>query len=131
VKNSAVEAGGRSTLNSDTPPAAGLTVNTPPAAGLTVNAPPEPAWGLQAAAAMGLEPTSRGQGAQAAAEAAASHVSNLVGQLHLPRRLRDAGVKEADLAHLAQLAYQSRTVQNNPKPISGPAPLEALLRAAW
>lgn len=97
--------------------------------------PPEPAWGLQAAAAMGLEPTSRGQGAQdageAAAEAAAAKVSQLVGQLHLPRRLRDAAVKEADLPRLAQLAYQSRTVQNNPKPILGPAPLEALLRAAW
>jgi alcohol dehydrogenase class IV len=91
--------------------------------------PPELAWGLQAAAALGLAP--KEQRARAAADAAAEKVSRLVGQLNLPQRLRDAGVNEADLPRLAQLAYQSRTVHNNPKPITGPAPLEALLRAAW
>jgi alcohol dehydrogenase class IV len=51
--------------------------------------------------------------------------------MNLPRHLRDAGVNEADLPRLAQLAFQSRTVQNNPKPITDPAQIEALLRAAW
>jgi alcohol dehydrogenase class IV len=51
--------------------------------------------------------------------------------LGLPQHLRLAGVSEADLPRLAQLAFGSRTVQNNPKSIDGPEALEALLRAAW
>jgi hypothetical protein len=35
------------------------------------------------------------------------------------------------LPELAQLGFQNRTVQNNPKPITEPAQIEALLRAAW
>ena len=66
-------------------------------------------------------------------EAMAGQIFELVGQMNLPQRLRDAGVplKESDLPHLAQLAFQNRTVQNNPKPITEPAQIEALLRAAW
>lgn len=60
-------------------------------------------------------------------------ISVLVRQMNLPQRLRDAGVhlNESDLAPLAQLAFQNRTVQNNPKPITAPSQIEALLRAAW
>ena len=60
-------------------------------------------------------------------------IFELVREMKLPQRLRDAGVtlKESDLPHLAQLAFQNRTVQNNPKPITEPAQIEALLRAAW
>jgi len=81
--------------------------------------------------AMGIAPN--GRSAEAAVEAAAQKVYDLVGQMNLPRRLRDAGValREADLPRLAQFAFQSRTVQNNPKPITDPAQIEALLRAAW
>jgi maleylacetate reductase len=93
-----------------------------------VPAPPAEPWGVQAAAALGL---SAAAGAQAAAEAAADKVYELVGQLGLPQRLGQAGVREADLPRLAQLAFESRTVQNNPKPIASPAALAALLRAAW
>ena len=82
-----------------------------------------------AAEAMGIAPN--GRSPKAAVEAAAQKVYDLVGAMHLPQHLRDAGVKEADLPHLAQLAFQSRTVQNNPKPITDPAQIEALLRAAW
>ena len=78
---------------------------------------------------MGIAPN--GRSPKAAVEAAAQKVYDLVGAMHLPQHLRDAGVKEADLPHLAQLAFQSRTVQNNPKPITDPAQIEALLHAAW
>jgi len=66
-------------------------------------------------------------------EAMAQKVFDLVGQMNLPQRLRDAGVnlKESDLPQLAQIAFQNRTVQNNPKPITEPAQIEMLLRAAW
>ena len=68
-----------------------------------------------AAEAMGIAPN--GRRPEAVVEAAAQKVYELVGQMNLPR--------------LAQLAFQSRTVQNNPKPIADPAQIEALLRAAW
>ncbi len=51
-------------------------------------------------------------------EAVAQRIFDLVGQMNLPQRLRDVGVKEADLPRLAQLGFQNRTVQNNPKPIT-------------
>lgn len=90
--------------------------------------PTEEPWGVQAAAALGLPPATN---ATAAAEAAADLVYKLVGRLGLPQHLREAGVRGDDLPRLAQLAFDSRTVQNNPKPIGSPAALEALLRAAW
>ena len=51
--------------------------------------------------------------------------------MKLPQRLRDAGIKETELPNLAQLGFQNRTVQNNPKPIGDPAQIEQLLREAW
>jgi alcohol dehydrogenase class IV len=49
--------------------------------------------------------------------AAADRIFDLVGQMNLPQRLRDCGVKEADLPYLSQLGFQNRTIQNNPKPM--------------
>ena len=66
-----------------------------------------------------------------AIEAAAKHVYDLIGQMGLPQRLRDAGVKEDDLPRLARLGFQNRTIQNNPKPIIDAAQIERLLREAW
>jgi alcohol dehydrogenase class IV len=66
-----------------------------------------------------------------AVEVAAQKIYDLVGQMNLPQRLRDAGLEEADLPHLAQLAFQSKTVQNNPKPITDASQIEKLLREAW
>jgi maleylacetate reductase len=68
-----------------------------------------------------------------AIEALAQKIFELVGKMNLPQRLRDAGVglRESDLPHLAQLGFQNRTVQNNPKPITEPAQIETLLRNAW
>jgi alcohol dehydrogenase class IV len=51
--------------------------------------------------------------------------------MNLPQHLRDVGVKETDLPHLAQLALQSRAVKSNPKPITDAAQIESVLRAAW
>lgn len=83
----------------------------------------------QAAEAMGIAPA--GRSAEAAAEAGIEQIARLIGQLNLPQRLRDAAVPEADLPRLAQIAFQSRTVQNNPKPVRDVAQLEAIFRAAW
>jgi alcohol dehydrogenase class IV len=69
--------------------------------------------------------------AEEAVEAAAQRIYDLVGRMNLPQRLREAGVVEADLPRLAQIAFQNRTVQNNPKPIIDAAQIETVLRAAW
>ena len=86
---------------------------------------------LPAAEAMGI--SLNGNSSMVAMEAMAQKIFDLVGQMNLPQRLRDAGVhlKESDLPQLAQIAFQNRTVQNNPKPITEPAQIEILLRAAW
>ncbi len=62
---------------------------------------------------------------------AAQRVYELVGQMNLPQRLRDAGVQPADLPRIARLAFQNHTVQNNPKPITAVSQIEELLREAW
>lgn len=83
----------------------------------------------QAAAAMELPVA--GKAELEAAEEAAQYVYNLVSQLGLPQRLRDAGVNEGDIPGLAQTALQSRAVLDNPKPITHAAQTEAVFRAAW
>ncbi|HKG54284.1 MAG TPA: iron-containing alcohol dehydrogenase [Anaerolineales bacterium] len=86
---------------------------------------------LPAAEAMGC--VLDGHGSLVAMEALAQKIFDLVSEMNLPQRLRDAGgdLKESDLPQLAQIAFQNRTVQNNPKPITEPAEIETLLRAAW
>ena len=86
---------------------------------------------LPAAESMGI--SLNGNNPMAVVEAIAQKIFDLVRQMHLPQRLRDAGVplQESDLPYLAQLAFQNSTIQNNPKPITEPAQIEALLRAAW
>jgi maleylacetate reductase len=71
------------------------------------------------------------QGAAAAVETAAQRISELAIQMELPQRLRDVGVKESELSQLAHLAYENRTIQNNPRPIKNAAQIENVLRAAW
>jgi maleylacetate reductase len=67
----------------------------------------------------------------AAAGRAVAFVDDFIAGLGLPRRLRDVGVAEGDLPRLAALAFQSRTVHSNPRPIADAARIETLLRAAW
>jgi alcohol dehydrogenase class IV len=83
----------------------------------------------QVAAAMGLDVAA--QSDEAAGEAAAQHVHTLVSQLGLPQHLREAGVNQADLPRLAELALKSSAVQSNPKPLLNAAQAEAIFRAAW
>ncbi len=66
-------------------------------------------------------------------EAMVQKIFHLIRQMNLPHRLRDSGVglQQSDLARLAQLAFQNRTVQNNPKPITDVSQIEELLREAW
>ncbi len=64
-------------------------------------------------------------------EALAHNIHELIHTMKLPQRLRDVAVKESDLKQLASIAFQNRTVQNNPKPITEVTQLEDLLRAAW
>jgi maleylacetate reductase len=86
---------------------------------------------LPAAEALGI--SLNGNSPMIAMEAIVQKIFDLVHQMNLPQRLRDVGVnlKESDLPQLAQIAFQNRTVQNNPKQITEPAQIEMLLRAAW
>ena len=65
------------------------------------------------------------------AEKVTGAITALISQIGLPQRLRDVGVAEAELPHLAQIALKSRAGQNNPKPITDAAQTESVLRAAW
>jgi maleylacetate reductase len=86
-------------------------------------------WLAPAAAAMGV--ASAGLSDEEAAGAAAEQVAEWVARMDLPQHLREIGVAEAQLPRLAALAFESRTVRNNPRPITSAAEIEALLRAAW
>ncbi len=64
------------------------------------------------------------------ADLGAQQVYQMVGRMKLPQRLREVGVKEEDLPRLAELAAASKTVQNNPGPVSAEQ-LERVLREMW
>lgn len=72
-----------------------------------------------------------GPGDSQAARQVTQAVYELITRIGLPQRLRDVGVAEADLPHLAQVALKSQAVQNNPKPVTDAAQTEAVFRAAW
>jgi len=86
---------------------------------------------LPAAEAMGIPVN--GISPNVVVEAMVQKIFHLIGQMNLPQHLRDAGVglQESDLPRLASIAFQNRTVQNNPKPITDVSQLEELLREAW
>ncbi len=84
---------------------------------------------LPAVKAMGIP--LNGSGAVAAVEQAAQAIYDLSGRMNLPQHLRQVGVSAADIPRLAQLAFQNRTVQNNPKPITQAAQIEGILKEAW
>jgi len=84
---------------------------------------------IPAAEAMGI--LSGSSSPTGVVEAMAESISKLTGKMSLPQRLRDAGVKKSDITRLAQIAFQNRSVENNPKPITDAAQIEGLLREAW
>jgi alcohol dehydrogenase class IV len=51
--------------------------------------------------------------------------------MRLPARLRELGIEERRLPDLARMAFASRTVQNDPRPIGDVADIETLVREAW
>lgn len=58
-------------------------------------------------------------------------VAALRGQIGVPQRLRDLGVREDQLATVAQRTLGERGLYFNPRRVDDPAPLLELLRAAW
>lgn len=62
---------------------------------------------------------------------AADLVQQLVADLGLPGRLRDAQVPRALLPTIAEEAMHDLWVKTNPRPIPGPATVLELLEAAW
>jgi maleylacetate reductase len=84
---------------------------------------------LPAAEAMGL--ATNGRPAAQVLEEMAQRVSELSSQMALPQRLRDVGVEQGDLRALAGFAFQDPLLQNNPRRIKDPGPIEALLNEAW
>jgi maleylacetate reductase len=70
---------------------------------------------------------------QAAIEAVSQRIGELIRQMNLPQRLRDAGVplQKSELPKLAQLGFENRSVQNNPRPVTDAAQIEKLLNEAW
>jgi maleylacetate reductase len=86
---------------------------------------------LPAAEAMGIPVN--GISPTVVVEAMVQRIFHLIAQMNLPQRLHDAGVglKESDIPRFASIAFQNRTVQNNPKPITDVSQLEELLRGAW
>jgi alcohol dehydrogenase class IV len=84
---------------------------------------------LPVAKEMGIQVN--GMNPMAAIETMAQKISDLIHQMNLPQRLRETNVKESDLPLLAQLAFQNRTVQNNPKQFTDVSQIEKLLRDAW
>jgi maleylacetate reductase len=63
--------------------------------------------------------------------AAADAVATLVAGLELPSTLRAAGVRPDQLDVIAEGSMHDRWVHTNPRPISGPPAVRALLDAAW
>lgn len=83
----------------------------------------------EVAEAMGVSRSGRSD--EEVAEEGIQRIYKLIGSMQLPQHLRDLGVSESALPHLAELALHSRAVQSNPKPITNAKQVEEVLRAAW
>jgi maleylacetate reductase len=58
-------------------------------------------------------------------------IERLVSSLELPHRLRDAGISEAALDTIAEVALQDPLVGTNPRPIKTVKEIRQLLQQAW
>ncbi|MBY0360547.1 MAG: iron-containing alcohol dehydrogenase [Phreatobacter sp.] len=61
---------------------------------------------------------------------AATAVAQLIGDLGQPRRLADVGVREDQFERIAELAMSNPFVKANPRPITSPADVVAILQLA-
>jgi alcohol dehydrogenase class IV len=91
------------------------------------NRPAAEARLARVAVAMGDDP---GRGAGALAASAIERVRRLAAELGIPSRLRDAGVKEADLPRIAARAFEDASHHANPRPCTE-GDLLAIARAAY
>ncbi len=66
----------------------------------------------------------------ASAPDAATAVARLIADLGQPRRLSDVGVQEDQFERIAELAMSNPFVKANPRPITSPADVVAILRLA-
>jgi alcohol dehydrogenase class IV len=73
----------------------------------------------------------RGVSDEAAGLAAADAISRLVCDVGLPSRLRDVGVPQEDLPACAEAALSDGSIVYNAKPVSDPAEVLGVLKAAW
>lgn len=83
----------------------------------------------QAAGAMGIAVAR--QSDEATAEDVVERVDDLIGQMDLPRRLRDVGVQQADIPRLSELALDSKAVRDNPRPVASAEQIQEIFHAAW
>ena len=81
------------------------------------------------AEAMGVD--TRNVGDEEASAAAVEALEKLIDTLGVPRRLRDWGVSEEDLALIAQDALEDLVVATNPRPIANQEELVELLHRAF
>ncbi|MDO8670751.1 MAG: iron-containing alcohol dehydrogenase [Dehalococcoidia bacterium] len=79
--------------------------------------------------AMGVD--TGGLSAEAAAAAAADAVEAIIGNLGLPRRLRDVGVTKDDLHAVAKASFPEAASSNSPRPVTSPEEILQLLLQAW
>jgi alcohol dehydrogenase class IV len=92
------------------------------------NLPAMPERYADIAVALGIEPQAS---AAATAEAGLARLTALSRECGVPQRLRDVGIPEADLPHLAQEAIKlQRLLKNNPREVTEADAL-AIFRAAY
>jgi alcohol dehydrogenase class IV len=73
----------------------------------------------------------RGMSEQAAGLKAAEAILILNRKVGLPTRLQDLAIPESDLEICAEMAMADGSIVYNPKPVTGPAEVLKVLRAAW
>jgi alcohol dehydrogenase class IV len=62
---------------------------------------------------------------------ASAVVEAFLAGLPVPRRLREIGIAEEDLAAIAEAAMTDWFISRNPKPISDVRTLAEIIQAAW
>ena len=65
------------------------------------------------------------------ADGAVETLQLLLDRLNIPRRLRDIGLAQADLEHVADAAMSDWFISRAPRPISSPHQLRGILESAW
>ena len=86
---------------------------------------------LSAQAALGRALGGQGATDDELAESAQAAVAGLVRDLDLPSRLRDVGIPREDLPDIAKKVIVSPNIIYNPRPVTDPEEVLAVLEKAW